>query len=92
MTGFRSREEAGDQLRDQAASCRRLASKARTVEGCDALQTVARQFDADAQRIDPRELIRPATRCDLDSSVRVRLALRRQAALAFPIGAVAGET
>lgn len=48
-----SREEAADGLREQAASCRRLATRARTPKGSWALKTVAEQFDKDARRIDP---------------------------------------
>ena len=48
-----SRADAADQLREQAASCRRLAKRARTKAGIDALGTVAEQFDTDARRIDP---------------------------------------
>lgn len=48
-----SREDAADQLREQAASCRRLAGRARTDKGFWALNTVAKQFDNDARRIDP---------------------------------------
>jgi len=40
-------------LREQAASCRRLARRARTPSGATALTTVAEQFDDDARRIDP---------------------------------------
>jgi len=53
-----SREEAADELREQAASCRRLASRARTVRGVEALKAVADKFDGDARRIDPRSLRR----------------------------------
>ena len=53
-----SREDAADGLRDQAASCRRLAKRARTVSGLTALRAVADQFDSDATRIDPRSLPR----------------------------------
>lgn len=49
-----SREAAADGLREQAASCRRLAWRARTVEGSRALKAVAELFDTDARRIDPR--------------------------------------
>lgn len=49
-----SREDAADGLREQAASCRRLARRARTESGAVALGVVARQFDSDARRIDPR--------------------------------------
>jgi len=49
-----SREEAADELREQAASCRRLAGRARTTSGAWALKTVAEKFDGDARRIDPK--------------------------------------
>jgi hypothetical protein len=45
--------EAAEGLRDQAASCRRLAKRARTVGGSAALDAAADQFDDDARRIDP---------------------------------------
>jgi hypothetical protein len=48
-----SRGEAADELREQAASCRRLAKRARTKGGLSALSAVADQFDDDARRIDP---------------------------------------
>jgi hypothetical protein len=53
-----SRGEAADGLREQAASCRRLAGKARTAKGATALKSVAEQFDDDARRIDPRSIRR----------------------------------
>ena len=53
-----SREDAADGLRDQAASCRRLAQRARTASGSTALQAVAEQFDTDARRTDPLSLRR----------------------------------
>ena len=49
----RSRGDAAEALREQAASCRRLAGRARTPRGANALETVAEQFDDDARRIDP---------------------------------------
>lgn len=49
-----SREDAADGLREQAASCRRLARRARTASGATALGAVAEQFDTDARRIDPQ--------------------------------------
>ena len=52
---FVSREEAADGLREQAASCRRLAGRASTPRGSRALIDVADFFDADARRIDPPE-------------------------------------
>jgi hypothetical protein len=48
-----SREDAADELREQAASCRRLSRRARTASGYSALTAVAVQFDDDARRIDP---------------------------------------
>jgi hypothetical protein len=48
-----TRNEAAEELRDQAASCRRLARRARTASGSTALKTIADQFDDDARRIDP---------------------------------------
>lgn len=48
-----TRGEAAEQLREQAASCRRLAKRARTTGGLSALTAVAEQFDDDARRIDP---------------------------------------
>jgi hypothetical protein len=53
-----SRGEAADELREQAASCRRLAKRARTRGGSSVLTTVAEQFDDDARRIDPTSLKR----------------------------------
>lgn len=48
-----SRSDAADELREQAASCRRLAGKAKTSRGSEALNVVAEHFDEDAGRIDP---------------------------------------
>lgn len=53
MPTFMSRGEAADELREQAASCRKLAIRARTPIGSCALAAVAEYFDADARRIDP---------------------------------------
>ena len=53
MPRFVSRGEAADELREQAASCRRLANRASTAAGTRALTEVADYFDADARRIDP---------------------------------------
>lgn len=53
-----SRGEAADELREQAASCRKLARRARTTGGSIALKTVAEQFDDDARRIDPLSIKR----------------------------------
>ena len=48
-----SREDAADNLREQAASYRRLAIGARTPSGAMSLAAIADQFDDDARRIDP---------------------------------------
>jgi hypothetical protein len=48
-----SREDAAEGPREQAASYRRLARRARTGAGSIALKAVADQFDTDARRIDP---------------------------------------
>lgn len=53
MTSRPTRAEAADELREQAASCRKLANRARTPGGSTALNSVAEQFDTDARRIDP---------------------------------------
>lgn len=53
MKGPISREDAADELREQAASCRRLSRRARTASGYSALKAAAVQFDDDARRIDP---------------------------------------
>jgi hypothetical protein len=53
MMEFVSRHDAADGLREQAASCRRLAFRAATARGSSALAAVAEYFDADARRIDP---------------------------------------
>jgi hypothetical protein len=49
-----SRGEAAVELREQAATCRRLAKRANTSVGTRALFEVADYFDADARRLDPR--------------------------------------
>ena len=53
MTEELTRHEEANELRDQAASCRKLARRARTANGSTALSAVAEQFDDDARRIDP---------------------------------------
>jgi len=53
MNDGTSRAETADSLREQAASCRRLAVRARTLGGLRALHAVAEQFDGDARRVDP---------------------------------------
>ena len=54
MPRIASRGEAADELRERAASCRRLARRANTSIGTRALFEVADYFDADARRLDPR--------------------------------------
>ena len=51
--GPQTRGEAANALREQTASCRNLARRARTPSGLTARTTVADVFDADARRIDP---------------------------------------
>lgn len=58
MTERLTRGEAADELREQAASCRRLAVRARTSSGSTALTAVADHFDNDARRMDPLSLKR----------------------------------
>jgi hypothetical protein len=53
-----SRRDAADELREQAASCRQLAGRARTPRGKTALNAAAETFDDDARRIDPLSLRR----------------------------------
>jgi hypothetical protein len=53
MSELATRGEAADDLREQAASCRRLSKRARTAAGSRALGHMADQFDTDARRIDP---------------------------------------
>ena len=47
------RADAADDLREQAASCRRLAGRARTQAGSTALGALGEHFDDQARRIDP---------------------------------------
>ena len=54
MTEPNSREGAAEDMREQAASFRRLARSARTESGSAALAALAEEFDTDARRIDPR--------------------------------------
>ena len=49
-----TRDEAAEDLREQAASCRKLARGASPPTGSHALNEVAEYFDADARGIDPR--------------------------------------
>ncbi|MCL6682662.1 hypothetical protein [Sphingomonas alba] len=58
MTEPVSPVDAAISLREQAASYRRLALRARTAAGSVALRAVAAQFDTDARRIDPLSLLR----------------------------------
>jgi hypothetical protein len=58
MNPTMSYEDTADDLREEAASFRRLARRARTASGWTALTACADQFDTDATRIDPRSLRR----------------------------------
>ena len=51
--GTGERADAADDLREQAASCRRLAGRARTRAGSTALDALGEHFDDQARRIDP---------------------------------------
>ena len=53
MTPPPSRAEAANGLREQAASCRRLATQARTQPGSTALNALADHYDSYASRLDP---------------------------------------
>lgn len=77
MMRLPTRAEAGDQLREQANSCRRLALRAQTSSGSEALRSVALQFDADAARINP-VAIDGVKAGDAASPVRIQIALERQ--------------
>jgi hypothetical protein len=48
-----SARSAAEGLREEAASCRLLARRARTASGSIALNHLADQFDTDARRLDP---------------------------------------
>ncbi len=74
---MRSRADSADALREQAASCRRLALRARTLSGSEALRTVAHQFDSDAARMEPVAIdhVNPG---DSAALARVQRALERQ--------------
>ena len=58
MISVASHESAADDLREQAASYRRLAKRARTASGINALEALAEQFDLDARRLDPSSVRR----------------------------------
>ena len=49
MSAQVSRSEAAEELREQAASCRRLSLGARTSNGSSALNAAADPFDKDAR-------------------------------------------
>ena len=76
MTVILSRDEAADQLREQASCCRRIARNARTDLGATALLTVASHFETDAFRIE-REAQDDLDGRD-DPRRRLRAALARQ--------------
>ena len=83
MRWMPSNAEAADKLREQAASCRRIALCARTHSGSRALRTVAHQFEEDAARVDPLSVVaaQDAVRDgDVAALVRAREALERQSA------------
>lgn len=47
------RMESAEQLREQAAACRRLSVKARTRAGTKALGALGDHFDEQARKLDP---------------------------------------
>jgi hypothetical protein len=83
MRGIPTRTEAADELRQQAASCRKLALGATTASGSEALRTAAHQFEEDASRVDPINADPAgdaASDGDAAALVRAREALERQSA------------
>jgi hypothetical protein len=54
----RPARDAADGLREQAASCRRLAAGARTRSGTSSLNALAEHFDDQARKLDPSSLRR----------------------------------
>jgi hypothetical protein len=52
------RRQSADGLREQAASCRRLATAARTLSGNSSLNALADHFDEQARKLDPSSLKR----------------------------------
>ena len=82
MNWLPTREEAVETLREQALSCHKLALRARTQSGSDALSAVARQFEDDAEHVSH---FREASTVKLPNGdaaalVRLRFALERQTA------------
>ena len=61
---------------------------ARTAHGSAAREIVARQFDADADRIDRSNAAVATADCDAQSLHRVRLALHQQATQCAPAATV----
>lgn len=53
----RNGEEA-DNLREQAANCRRLSIKARTLAGAEAMKELGKHFDDQARKLDPASMRR----------------------------------
>jgi hypothetical protein len=49
----RARQDSAESLREQAASCRRLATAARTRAGTSSLDALADHFDEQARKLDP---------------------------------------
>lgn len=90
MKPLLTRAEAADELREQAASCRRLALSARTESGAGALRTVATQFETDATRVDPSASSIAGDDLDGDHAalVRVRKALETQRSRWSPPAAI----
>jgi hypothetical protein len=54
----RASSDTADGLREQAAACRRLSSKARTRAGTKALEALGDHFDEQARKLDPSSIKR----------------------------------
>ena len=72
-------DEAADQLREPASSCRRLARRSATKPGSNALLTVASQFESEGIRVEHRS--NNASDGDDNSRGRLLAALAWQDAL-----------
>jgi hypothetical protein len=56
--GRKLREQSADELREQAAACRRLALRSRTRAGRNGLDALGDHFDEQARKLDPSSLKR----------------------------------
>jgi len=58
MTDPSGKAQSANQLREQAAACRRLAAQARTQYGSRALDALGDHFDEQARKLDPSSMRR----------------------------------